>query len=219
MTDVEKSLPHQVEGHALVEVFGGTVTGSGDAGVPAKWSSWSAKPVAPWRRYFARLLDILMNGLFVFTIIGLAWGIMAPLSAEAFFSLFDGTLGRVADLMLTIAIAGLVNVLLMSFVGSTLGKFIFGVKVLTLNGKRLSLGASFQRELKIWVRGLGIGIPLFSFIALLVSYSDLTKSGVTRWDEGDYQVIHRPAGTKQTILNLFGVALIAAGRALLVYLQ
>ena len=79
MTDVEKSLLHQVEGHALVEVVGGAVTGLGDAGVPAKWSSWSAKPVAPWRRYFARLLDILVNGLFVFTIIGLAWGIMAPL--------------------------------------------------------------------------------------------------------------------------------------------
>jgi hypothetical protein len=43
--------------------------------------------------------------------------------------------------------------------------------------------------------GLGLGIPLVSFLTLLVGYNRLTKRGITTWDEkGQLKVTHKDLG-------------------------
>ena len=173
--------------------------------------SWDEKPVSPWRRYGARILDSVTSGTAAFIIIALAWYQLAPLSADAFFSMLDTRAGRFLDLFVTLIAAGIVNAIVLASTGSTFGKLIFGIKVARLDGSPLNLVESFQREIKVWMVGLGLGIPLISLITMLMSYKALTKDGHASWDAGKHQVLYRQS-SGQVALNVLGIVLIVAAR-------
>ena len=66
-----------------------------------------------------------------------------------------------------------------------------------------------QRDLAVFLRGLGLGIPLISLITMYVAYSNLNKSNSTTWDsEKQYRVWHRPSSPMQYLLNILGIVLI-----------
>jgi uncharacterized RDD family membrane protein YckC len=180
---------------------------------------WLAEPVAPWRRYGARILDVVISGTLGFIVFALAFGIVAPLSAESFFLLFEGPGGRFLDLFCSLIMAGFVNAILMGTIGTTLGKAIFGIRILLPNDEKIGLAASFHREAKVWFFGLGAGIPILSFITILISYRRLKERGQTTWDEGQYNVLYRQAGGFQTSMNIIGILLIILARIAFQYLE
>jgi uncharacterized RDD family membrane protein YckC len=180
---------------------------------------WRTTPVAPWRRYGARALDIIIGGTFGFLLFGFAFGLMAPTAAESFFSLFEGPFGRIFDLICTVIMASLINALLMGTIGTTLGKAIFGIRVLNADNSRLNLVVSSAREFKVWVFGFGCGIPLVSLFTMIAAFKKLKDTDSTSWDLNRFAVTYRPSGSTQSLLNAFGIGLIVIGRIGLKYLQ
>jgi uncharacterized RDD family membrane protein YckC len=181
-------------------------------GLPQRYAHWIDSGVAPWRRYGARMLDTLVCGSTAWIFIGFLWYLVAPLSADAFFTAFEGRAGRILDFILTTMVAGVVNALLMAFVGNTLGKVIFGIKILNQDGSRPGLLAVLKRELRVWIWGLAFGIPLLSLLALLHAYTGLDEKTPTSWDKDRFRVIHRKSNGWQIALCVFGVVFIIVGR-------
>ena len=115
---------------------------------------------------------------------------------------------RFADAVMTVAAAIPLNAALIGFTGSSLGKWLFGVRVAGEDGQPIGVGKALLRELFVWARGMGLGIPVVNLITFWLSYSRLEKNGATPWDEqGHHVVLYRPEGTGQTIGVAVGVVL------------
>lgn len=207
MTDVQSSIsPNEIGREATPTV------------APIEVAGWVTLPVAPWRRYGARILDILISGGLGFFVFGIAFAIVAPISADNFFSLFEGRAGTLLDLFCTTVMGCIINATLMATVGTTIGKAIFGIRVRKLDGSGLGFATSFAREFKVWFVGLGLGVPLLSLATMLLCYNVLVSNGQTSWDKGHYLVMYRQSGMFQIFMNMLGVAMIIAGRLALVAL-
>jgi len=164
---------------------------------------WVPNPVIPWRRYFARMFDTLFNGMVLVFLIGIAAFQVAPYDADKFFS----NINPLVETMLTAFLGCIGSGIILGFTGTTLGKWIFGVRVLTLNGQNIGVIAGIQRDFQVWIRGFGLGIPLITLITLILSYKSLTTDKVSVWDKDRYCVIHRPSGPFQYFLNAVGIML------------
>jgi uncharacterized RDD family membrane protein YckC len=175
-------------------------------------NGWPIYPVTPWRRYGARILDISVNGAIGAFLLGMAWYAIAPMSAEAFFS----SLNPVADILVTTFISIIISGILTGFSGSSIGKWVFGIRVTRSDGTPIGLINGVFRDLEVWVKGLALGIPLINLITLYMSYSKLKEGGSTSWDQGQgYVVTHRPNSWIQYTLNTLGILLIIIVQALL----
>lgn len=171
--------------------------------LPPGWQD--AKP-HPWRRYFARQLDTAISGLVAE--VALLWGLSAV----------DPELGgRVAQILTTVGIyfqtmiivtlAVVPNALIIGLSGSSIGKWIFGVRVQRSNGKPIGVPRALEREIRVLVMGLGLGIPLISLITMIGSFTGLVEVGSTGWDRDMRNVVaQRPNNLGQIVLSLLGVA-------------
>ena len=107
----------------------------------------------PWRRYFARSLDLSLYGL-IWSIIAL-WGFrMNPDS----FSLFIWTL---LCSYTAWVLAFVLEPLLLHFWGTTPGKWIFGLSVRDEDGNKLSISTALYRTWGVFIHGMGGGIPVY----------------------------------------------------------
>jgi len=166
-------------------------------------STWVLSPAAPWRRYFARVFDLTVFGVIAWFLIGYAWYSIAPLQADNFFNQLNPTF----DAILTIFLGSLVSGLVLGFVGTTPGKSIFGVRVKTLKGQSIGLSNGIARDFTIFIKGLGLGLPLISLITLILSYQQLKKRNVMSWDAGQYAVTYRRNTGAQIAITIAGVVL------------
>ena len=173
--------------------------------VPAGWLS---TPPTPWRRYAARTLDIVTIG---FGSVYLAFVILrniAPYTSNNLARSFEGPGGQVLDAVISIFLASIVCGAIIGVSGSSVGKLIFGIMVLDKNNNKIGLSNGIKRDLKVYVRGFGFGIPLVSLVTLIVAFNNLKKNNSTSWDsDDDYQVWHRPSGPGQYVLNTLGIIL------------
>ncbi len=169
---------------------------------------WTSLPVAPWRRYGARAIDTPVNGVLGVLLLAHVWYSLAPRSADRFFSLFETPGGMLLDLVLTTCIAAIVGGFIIGATGTSLGKAIFGVRVLDETLQPIGIRRGLVRELHVLWSGLALGIPILAFFTLLVAYRKLQRDRATAWDEGTHLVLHRPGSLLQTVLNGVGVVLI-----------
>jgi uncharacterized RDD family membrane protein YckC len=179
--------------------------------VPAAISDergWSTLPVAPWRRYGARAIDTSINGLLGVMLLAYAWYSLAPRSADDFFSLVETPGGLLLDLVLTTFIAAIVGGFVVGATGTSIGKLVFGVRVLDANLRPIGIRRGLAREFHIWWAGLALGIPLLVLFTLLAAYRRLQRDQTTAWDRDTHLVLHRPRGTLQTVLNGVGILLV-----------
>jgi uncharacterized RDD family membrane protein YckC len=171
-------------------------------------TEWSTSPPHPWRRYFARMVDISINGILFFFCFGFILELLAPNAADDFFSIFAGPGGRVLDAIVTTFSAGFVTAVFIGLSGSSLGKWLFGVRVTDMQHRPIGYKTAFKREMMIWIRGLALGIPLIALFTLSSAYKKLLKDGRTSWDEQlNCLVTYRPDSTKQYVLGCVGLLL------------
>lgn len=52
----------------------------------------------------------------------------------------------------------------------------------TRKDERLRFLVALERSFLVWIRGLGLGIPIISLITEIVAYNHLLKFGQTSWD-------------------------------------
>jgi uncharacterized RDD family membrane protein YckC len=161
----------------------------------------------PWRRYFARMVDVVINGLVMWVLLGVVLGAVDQDVATAFSSQFSGSQNRVAAEMLTLVLVMFPNALMIGFAGATVGKWLFGVRVTREDGQPIGVGAALWREVLVWFRGMGIGFPIVTLFTLIKAYRTLKNDGRTTWDRDMSFRVHSMPPTLFTILG--GVALFA----------
>ena len=168
--------------------------------------------VHPWRRFFARLLDTLIAGAAVFFCIGYVLTIANPAAQAKFVHFLDSPAAIILNSPITFFFAIIPNALLLGFTGSTVGKLIFGIRIADAGGRTIGFRTAFQRELLIWVRGVGLGFPIIYLLPLWAAYRRLKVTRTTIWDERlALGPICRPNSALQIVANIIGTVLLFAG--------
>jgi uncharacterized RDD family membrane protein YckC len=165
---------------------------------------WISGQPHPWRRYFARMLDSTTNGAIISFLIGIIFYISSPDDAQRFLEVVGQN--RILDIMMTLMFAIPLNATLTGFTGGTLGKWLFGIRVHGSNGKPIGLGAALHREVMVWFKGMGLGIPIVNLFTCASAYRTLTRTGSTSWDKRlAAEILYRPNGFRQIAGTTFGV--------------
>jgi uncharacterized RDD family membrane protein YckC len=173
---------------------------AGTQNVAPPAGTWSDTAPHPWRRYIGRMFDIALMGTLTWMLIGLIYGAIDTVGATRMFG-ETNRFSMLFEALLGIPLSMIWSAIFLSLTGGTPGKWFAGVRILDANGRPPSLFVAFEREAMVWIRGLGLGIPLVSFVTLLINYTDLDKHSSTWWDKRlNLVATHRPEGGLQTTL-------------------
>lgn len=162
----------------------------------------------PWRRLFARTVDIQILGLLNMTLFSMLIGVFSPPRVLGSYlkMLENPIVGAIVVYLLWLP----VEALSLSLLGTTPAKWVFGIRVLKPTGEKLSYSASLKRSALVWVIGEGLGIFLAMSIAQYISYRRLTQTGTTYWDANVGSVVtHKKWGVCRTIASI-ALVLVAA---------
>lgn len=133
------------------------------------------KADCPWRRFFARCLDVLICTAIYDIIIGAIFRV----------NLLDRSfLTGLVDIYLVFGILFLLEPLLLNRFGTTPGKWIFGISLQKTDGSHLSYGEGLFRACHVFWRGYGLQIPIYNLVRLYKSYSLCAEGGEMPWDTG-----------------------------------
>lgn len=149
----------------------------GEAPAEAVLEVHDATLARPWARFWARLIDIYVVTL----ALGYAIGWFSSLYAPSLY-LKVIALPNIAFSMILLPLVGIVLAIMMSVSGTTIGKAIIGVRVRNVSGCNRFL-FHFTRELKVWIFGLCLGIPIVSFISMIVQHRRVSLSGSASYDK------------------------------------
>lgn len=170
---------------------------------------WTDRSPHPWRRFFARLLDVTIAGeLLLYFGVG-AFALVEPEQGTAFFTFLTTKHGTKVEAILAVLATVPANAILFALTGTTLGKAAFGIRVLK-DGAPLSFRVALRREAVVWMRGEGLGLPIITLVANAAAYRRLRDTGTTTWDEASsFQVVHRPTSRGSVVWMSLLAALLA----------
>ncbi|NLS05015.1 RDD family protein [Rhizobium sp. P32RR-XVIII] len=157
----------------------------------------------PWPRFWARMFDIAVGAAVWGFAIGFTLGaIFGPASvASALES--KGILFQLALLPLI----GLSMAYCTTAFGNTPGKALLGIKVRNLDGTD-SLSSYVGREMRVWLVGLAVGIPIINFVTQIAQFLRVRKGRPTSYDEGRAIVAGRPSLMRTMIGALLAILLL-----------
>lgn len=138
----------------------------------------------PWRRFLARELD--------FFLCRVLWSMVLVLVFRINFTA-RSLLLEIFDSYVSLVILLFTEPLWLSTLGATPGKLIFGLRVESTDGGRLSYLEGLGRTWGVIGKGMGYNIPIYYLYRLYVSYRDC-KSGVRL--EWDYDLPYSISDTK-----------------------
>ena len=156
---------------------------------PAEQDSIAAAPY-PWRRFFARTLDLSLAGIL--------WSALQYLVLHWYWPEF-GLMGF-ADTLVSAWGAWLfllvLEPILLCTWGYTPGKRLLRLKVRREDGSKLDLERAVIRTAWILLRGFALDIPFLNILCLGTCYDKCVKDQVMPWDQGLRYTV-RPAGKKR----------------------
>ena len=160
----------------------------------------------PWQRFFARLLDA--------QIYRSLWVLILPALG---FNMLKSSRGGV--LFLELLTLGTMEPLLLSRFGTTPGKWLFGLRVTSPDGRRLTYAEGRERTAYLFWYGIRLNLPFFRLYRLHVSYTDEQQEKELPWEDRSEQTILDHAGWRFAAAAALAVLLIAGGvlRVLLPY--
>jgi len=134
----------------------------------------------PWLRFLARKIDMVIYMILAmipivifFVVLGLL-GVSETLVDSLFFSLLMGSV----FLLLMVSIEAVV----LFWWETTPGKKLLNIKVIKQDGESLDFGDAFERTARLWLAGLGLGLPVISILTQIYSYTNLVEEKSTYWD-------------------------------------
>ncbi len=149
----------------------------------------SVPQVRPWVRFFARSIDMML-----FSII---FDLFLLFVYPAVFSVMPVVIGMVTP-PLWIPFESY----LLSRFGYTPGKWILRTSVTDKNGQKPTYNRAIARSCGVWLRGLGLGIPIVILITCIIAYFNLKKNGETSWDKNQgFIVSHLEIGTGRVVFG------------------
>ena len=131
------------------------------------------EPRAPWRRFFARSLDLLICSVLIYALFLLVFHV--NLTNASF-------LQKLLIWVLNIALTLIFEPLLLSWFGTTPGKWILGLRVTDLSGQRLSRSDAWERTTSVLLLGLGFLIPVVSWICMFLNLRRCEKDEPLPWE-------------------------------------
>ncbi len=163
----------------------------------------------PWQRLAARIFDYSIWGLVLALLLSELRG-MGLVSNE-----FAAWVGH--PLLAPVLITGTwvaVEALLIASIGTTPGKWLFGVflqfsisDAYARRDTRAQLDRALRRSFRVWWEGIGCGFPLLAPVLIAVAYEKLAQNQETDWDFAqDVLVTHGPPGVLNTVTGVCGLA-------------
>lgn len=133
--------------------------------------------VKPWRRYFAKTIDLSIFSNLTGTAIGIVIGILQPNLLE------ESSMAWIAVSVVAVVFASPLEALCLSRYKTSFGKFLMSTEVVGADGSAISFLQALRRTLKSYAVGLAFAIPFLSLLTLLAGFNRLENNGVTWWDE------------------------------------
>lgn len=132
----------------------------------------------PWRRYFARGIDLALVRL--------------PVSFVQYVLLHRNytTVSRWEDIVCALIGWGLLLLLeplLLARFGTTAGKWCMGITVTRPDGERLSYSEALNRTALVWLYGAGLGISIVELVCNYRSYRRYMNGEELAWESGSIE--------------------------------
>lgn len=152
----------------------------------------------PWRRYFARGIDLALVGL--------------PVSFVQYVLLHRNytTVSRWEDIVCALIGWGLLLLLeplLLARFGTTAGKWCMGIIVTRPDGERLSYGEALERTAAVWLYGAGLGISIVELVCNYRSYRRYTRGEELAWESGSIERFDERGTGRMVLLYAASTAL------------
>ena len=152
----------------------------------------------PWRRYFARAIDLTLVGLMV--------------SFVQFVLLHHNLVNISKGENVLCGLAGwgllvLLEPLLLSRFGKTAGKWCMGITVTRPDGGRLSYGEALERTAAVGLYGAGLGISIVELVCNYRSYRRYTRGEELAWESGSIERFDERGIGKSVLLYAASTAL------------
>ncbi|WP_408601615.1 GYF domain-containing protein [Pseudomonas sp. PLMAX] len=132
-----------------------------------------------WARFFARIFDVWWETLLVVMVSAF---FLSRYSAP-FVGWINSTGASQMYGIICMPFALILDAILYRVLGNTPGKALLGIKVRTVDGKRLGFMDYFVRNLFVWVKGFALGLPLINLVTMSVQSSRLGKGQEASYDE------------------------------------
>ncbi len=163
----------------------------------------------PWQRLAARIFDYAIWGLVLALLLSELRG-LGVVPAELAFWVGHPLLAP----MLITATWVPIEALLIASIGTTPGKWLFGVflqfsisDAYARRDTRAQLDRALRRSFRVWWEGIGCGFPLLAPVLIAVAYEKLAQNQETDWDFAqDVLVTHGPPGVLNTVTGVCGLA-------------
>lgn len=160
----------------------------------------------PWARLWAKLLDLSIWGW----IVSFGFGLLLPEVASS--PTFQGSSGNVAWLLVTLPIAMVIDAIVQATVGTTPGAACAGFRIETADHGKLPIRTALQRNVALYFRGLGLGIPIISIFTFWNAYRALQRGELCTWDRDLFtRPFQRGGNVYRTILTAVLVLVVRLG--------
>jgi uncharacterized RDD family membrane protein YckC len=144
-----------------------------------------------WPRFFARIFDTWLESFVLGFFVGIFLALFFPLILGFVQTIFGGIVFNI--LMLPLALV--LDAILATLFGNTLGKVMLGLKVRNAGGERLNFSHYVRRNFGVWTRGLGLGIPIVNMVVMIIQASRVSDGKPTSYDETPgYRVVSKRIG-------------------------
>lgn len=145
----------------------------------------------PWRRYFARGIDLALVGL--------------PVSFVQYVLLHHNLVNISKAEIFLCGLAGwvllvLIEPLLLSRFAATAGKWCMGITVTRPDGERLSYGEALERTAAVWLYGAGLGISIVELVCNYRSYRRYMNGEELAWESGSIERFDERGTGKMALL-------------------
>ena len=126
----------------------------------------------PWRRFFARFLDYELT-------YAVLWFVFIVVFRWRFTNDFIAWLVGFSVWFIQVPI----EAAWIHYLGTTPGKWIFGIRVEAIEGGKLTYGEALERAWKAYYIGMGLNIPILRLFCFWRGYRAHTDDWDTEWDE------------------------------------
>ena len=169
--------------------------------------------VRPWVRFLARMTDYYIFSMLVSLLISLLFPDFMEQMSEMItqqISVQDSEAAGVQSILFVVIVRIVVTFIwvfieayTISKYGTTFGKNLLGTRVLDKDGELLPYDRSLKRSYGVWLKGMGAGFMLISWITMLFGYQMLKRDGVNSWDkDADSKIVHSYFSTRRLFIIL-----------------
>jgi uncharacterized RDD family membrane protein YckC len=165
--------------------------------------SYNTYSPVPWRRWFARFVDLSIFGNIAVLVMMFLLGFV---SSEAVVAISTWTSDPLFDGAVLLLVWCPFECLLLAKYGTTPGKLLFGLKVHGKDGSMLPFNRLVERYLGMTVYGMGCGVYLVVLFTYILSYRRLMSTKTTKWDEAaESHVVATPWTVGRSVICVFMV--------------